>query len=108
MAATGNQVVSAGGVIVEILGANAGGAASKADLDAWVNTYSLPVTSVRDPDSMPMQSMNALIRREYCYIIDLSTMKIVNVDIGSIFGIGASSASTSMTKMMQLLGSKGG
>jgi hypothetical protein len=101
-------VLNAGGAIVEILAAVAGTAVTKANLDAWITTYNIPVTTVRDPDAMPSQSITALVRREYTYIIDLSTMKIVNRYIGSTDGSGVSSAETGMQAMMQLLGPTGG
>jgi hypothetical protein len=108
MAAMGKQVVDAGGVMVEILAAKAGLAVTKADLMAWIDTYQLPVTTVRDPDAMPTQSITALVRREYTFIVDLKTMKIVNRYIGSTDGSGISSAMTGMQTMLSLLGPKGG
>jgi hypothetical protein len=103
MAAMGKQVVDKGGVMIEILAAVAGAAPQKSDLDAWITTYNLPVTTVKDPDSMPLASLTALVRREYTYIVDLSTMKIVNRYIGSTDGSGISSAMTGMQTMLQIL-----
>ena len=74
------------------------------DLDAWINTYKIPVTTVRDPGNLPNQSMTALVRREYCFIVDLKTMKIVQRFIGSTDGSGTSSAKTGMDAMLTLLG----
>ncbi len=108
----GKQVVDAGGVIIEILATNTSTGtvqpASKADLDAWVTAYKLPVTSVRDPDNLPKQTINALVQREYCYVVDLKTMKIVNLYMGSIIGVGTSAAQTAMNTVLSLLGPKGG
>jgi hypothetical protein len=108
MAAMGKQVLTAGGVITEILAGYAGTAPSKSNLDAWVNTYGLPVTSVIDPSNMPLQSLNALVRREYTYVIDLSNMKIIDRYIGSTNGTGISSAMTGMQTLLSLLGPTGG
>ena len=52
MAAMGKQVIDAGGAIVEILAGDFGQPLTKTKLDAWVTTYKLPVTTVKDPDAM--------------------------------------------------------
>jgi hypothetical protein len=109
---TSKAVLDAGGVIVEIMGEDdlaSGGVATRTDLDNWVNNYSLQITTVKDPDNLPHQSLNALIRREYCFLVDLSTMKIVSVIDGTTIGGSATtSAYTGMQQMLALLGPKGG
>jgi hypothetical protein len=103
------DVLNAGGVIVEILGGGAtGGQPTKAELDSWINTYNLPVTTVKDPDSMPQQSLTDLKQREFTFIVDLSTMKIIQFFPGTTTGIGTTGAESGMQAMMQLLGPKGG
>ncbi len=97
--------------MVEILVSDAGnmnGDVFKTDLDAWVNAYKLPVTTVKDPDDMQGTSLTALYRREIVYIVDLKTMKIVDRFDGSIAGIGPSSVQQAIAEMMTLLGPKGG
>ena len=64
----------------------AGGAATKANLDSWIGSNNVVVTSVRDPDNMAGQTLTALVRREYCYVVDLHTMKILKVFIGTTDG----------------------
>jgi len=109
MAAMGKQVLDAGGIIIEILGGgNTGGQPTRQELDAWITTYNLPVTTVKDPDSMPQASLQALVQREHTYIVDLSTMKIVNFFAGTTTGIGTTGAKMGMQTMLQLLGPKGG
>jgi hypothetical protein len=103
MAAMGKQVVDKGGVIVEVLASKISSNPSKADLDAWITARNVPVTSVRDPDALALQTLKALIRREYTYIVDLSTMKIVQRFIGSTDGSGISSAQTAMDAMLTML-----
>jgi hypothetical protein len=93
---------------VEILAASAGAAASKSDLDAWVNTYAIPVTSVRDPDSMPLASLTALARREIAYIVDLKTMKIVQRIDGSVLGVQPNAVRQAIQQILVLLGAKNG
>ena len=95
----GKMVLDKGGIIIEVLAE--GG--SRQNLDGWITTYNLPVTTVRDPDAMPTQSIDALGRREYNYIVNLSTMKIEVFDMGSTAGIGTTSAQVGMMKMLQLL-----
>ena len=70
-----------GGAIVEIL---AGGTPDQ--LDAWVGNFGLKTTTVRDPDGAPNQTLAALVRREYSYVVDLATMQIVDVYIGTTDG----------------------
>lgn len=85
-----------------------GAPVSRANLDTWVNSGNLPVTTVRDPDRDPKQTINALVRREYAYVIDLQTMKIVQIRIGSVTGSGDSAVYTAIQDMLTLLGAKGG
>jgi hypothetical protein len=81
---------------------------SHADLDAWIQGSNLTVTAVRDPDNQPTQTIQALYRREYAYVVDLQTMKILDVQMGSILGIGPSAVAAAIQEMMVLLGKKGG
>src|SRR5262245_27495115 len=106
MAAMGQQVIDAGGAIVEVLETTWFGVSSRSDLDAWVNTYRLPVTSViDDPARAPaLQTFNALGQREEAYVIDLRTMRIISRIQGSVAGIGTPSAKTAMEQLLQLLG----
>jgi hypothetical protein len=109
MAAMGKQVLDAGGIIIEILGGgNTGGQPTRAELDAWITTYALPVTTVKDPDSMPQASLTALQQREHTYIVDLTTMKIINFFAGTTTGLTTTGAMQGMQAMLQLLGPKGG
>jgi hypothetical protein len=109
MAAMGKQVLDAGGIIIEILaGGNTGGQPTRQELDAWITTYGLTVTTVKDPDSMPQASLTALVQREHTYIVDLSTMKIVNFFAGTTTGLTTTGAKTGMQMMLTLLAQKSG
>lgn len=101
-------MTDAGGAVVEILATNAFSAPSKKDLDAWIKTYQLPVTTVRDVDNPAKRTIDALERREIAYIVDLSTMRIVRRIDGSVAGIGDSAVKTVITDILVLLGKKGG
>jgi hypothetical protein len=98
-------VVAAGGIVIEVLETTGFTTqATKTSLDAWVNKYSLPVTTVKDPDGTGTATLTALGGREQAYIVDLTTMKIVQVIQGDITGIGATSGGKAMTAMHTLLG----
>ena len=90
--------------MVEILESNAGGPVSRAQLDAWVNTYRIPVTALIDPpaDNVTLTLMTYGIR-ESLFVVDLRTMRIVNKYNGSVAGIGPSSITQGVTRILQLL-----
>ena len=88
-------MVQVGGAIVEILAGD-----TKANLDAWVNNFMLYNTSVRDPDATPTQTLDALVRREYCYVVDLDTMAIVAVYIGTTDGSKPNGVTSSLEEAM--------
>jgi len=96
-------VVQAGGAIVEVLGNG-----TKMQLDSWVNNFQLKTTTVRDPDSDSSQTVTALVRREYSYVVDLSTMKIMTIYIGTTDGSMPNGISSSlhqaMDQVLSLLG----
>ncbi len=99
MAAKGKAVLDKGGIIIEVMAHGE----TRMQMDTWITTYKLPVTTVRDPDSTPNQSLDALVQREYNYIVDLKTMKIVSVMSGSTAGVGDPATTAGMMQMLQLL-----
>jgi hypothetical protein len=99
LGAQGPDVVKAGGAVVEILMTGSPGAAHDG-LDAWIEAYNLDVTTVAPTDGFTMSELGV---RETCFIVDLSTMKIVWKDNGSLAGIGDSSAKTGIAKILTLL-----
>jgi len=110
----GAAVVQAGGVVIELLEtAGFADVPSQAQLEAWVSDpstsppHALYVTSVEDPGTAgttPSPSLAFFGQREQAYIIDLSTMKILQYINGDITGFGATSGGLAMTAMHQLLG----
>ena len=106
----GAAVVQAGGVVVEVLmTAGFTTIATRANLDSWVGTYKLPVTTVKDPDSSPTASNptptnNMFGRRDQAYIVELPTMKVLQYINGDTTGFGTTSGSQAMTAMHTLLG----
>jgi hypothetical protein len=104
LAAQGKQVVDAGGLVVEVLGSTGFfNPATASDLDAWVATYDLNVTSVIDAPGLGMQTINALGVRETAIIIDLSTMRVIWKMNGDLGGIQPSTINAAVTEMLRLL-----
>lgn len=95
-------MVDAGGAIVEILASHGGGAPTKANLNAWVTTYNLPVTSVIDSPSST-KTLTFFGIRETCVIVDVRTMKIVKKVNGSVAGTGDSSVKQLIPEILKLL-----
>ncbi len=105
IATGGKAVVDAGGVVIEVLETTGFVTqATQSSLDAWVNKYMLPVTSMKDPDGTGTATYDALGMREQAYVIDLTTMTIYDIIQGDISGIGATSGGKGMTEMHMLLG----
>jgi|GEM_PF-7028299 len=105
LASGGPGVVSAGGVVIELLETTGFlSQASKMDLGNWINKYALPVTTVKDPDGTGTPSHDTLGLREHCYIVDLSNMKVLQLIVGDNSGQGATSGGKCLTAMHTLLG----
>jgi hypothetical protein len=107
IAAGGAAVVQAGGVVIEVLMTSGFSAiAPKSDLDSWVQNHMLNVTSVKDPDgSMGTPTYDQMGLRDQAYIIDLSTMSVIQCVTGSIFSNpGNNSGGLGLTAMHTLLG----
>lgn len=101
----GKSVVDAGGAIVEILGTKSFATVQKADLDAWIKTYKVPVTTVMDsPPGSGTKTLTFFGVRETCVIVDVRTMKIVKKINGSTTGMGDSSVKQLVPEILKLLG----
>jgi hypothetical protein len=80
MGVEGTSVVEAGGVFVEVVEQGSSpGPSDQADLDGWIQTHDLEITTVKPKDGDTSQ----LEGREWSYIIDLETMTIVYKKKGS-------------------------
>jgi hypothetical protein len=97
-------MVDLGAVVVEVLETKAGAAPVQADLDAWINSHKIPVTSMIDAPSSPLATYKALVRREQGWIVDLSTMKIVKKYTGSTDGSPDGLISSAAADLATLLG----
>ena len=85
-------MVQAGGLVTEIL--------YTGDLKAWIKSESLKVTVVKPKDG---KTLKELVSREWTYVVDLKTMKIVWKGFGSYDGSKPSSVDAGLAKMTQLL-----
>ena len=105
LAALGPMVIAAGGVVIEVLETKGFVTApAMPDLQAWINAYNLHVTTVMDPPGTGTPTLSALGVRESCFIIDLSTMQIVQKFNGSVLGLGMSGVGQAVPAILTLLG----
>lgn len=95
--------MDAGGLVIEVLEARAGGPVTKNDLDAWINAAHLPVTSVMDPEGTGTPTFSALGQRETSYIVDLRTMVIVRHIPGDVTGLATPGIDKAITEVLGLL-----
>jgi hypothetical protein len=103
----GASVVKAGGVVIEVLEtAGFSDSPTQANLMAWVSDYKLDVTSVEDPGGPSMASPTLAFygHRDQAYIVDLTTMKIIQYFPGSELPAAENSAGQAMAAMHTLLG----
>lgn len=99
------MLIDAGGTVIEILESTALAPSSKSDLDAWINAVGLQVTSLKDPDGTSTTvTLNTYGIRETVFLVDLSTMKIVDKYNGSLAGAGTSSIGQAIPTFLMLLG----
>jgi hypothetical protein len=100
--------VQAGGIVIEVLETTGFvSQATQTSLQQWIGKYNLMVTTVKDPDGTGTATLNTLGGREHAYIVDLTTMKIVQFFTGDDLGGGPAtgySASQAMAAMHMLLG----
>ena len=105
--ASAAAVVQAGGVMIEVLETTGFFTqATQTGLQQWIGSYKLPITSVKDPDGTGTATLTALGGREHVYIIDLTTMKILDYIAGDDAGGGSASqysADLGMAEMHTLL-----
>ena len=96
-------MTDAGGIVIEILETKSFASVTKADLDAWIDSAKLPVTSMIDPPGTGTPTFTALGQRENSYIVDLSTMKIVRFIVGDTTGTKTTGLSQAITEILALL-----
>ncbi len=97
-------MVGYGAIVVEVLETKAGLMPAQADLDAWIDSHKLPVTSMIDAPSTPLATFHALGRREQGWIVELPSMKIVKKYTGTTDGSPDGLISTATADLKTLLG----
>jgi hypothetical protein len=50
---------------------------TKANLDNWITTFSVPFTTLRDPDGVGLRIVKDFAPRENTFVIELATMKVL-------------------------------
>lgn len=50
---------------------------TRGNLDSWVTTYKIPYTTLRDPDGVGLRIVSDFSPREWTFLVELSTMKIL-------------------------------
>ncbi len=103
MGAEGKAAIDSGALVVDILYAGPIGLPpSDTELAAWVQAEDLHVTVVRPKPGDP--SLTELQSREWTYIVDLNTMKIVWTGFGSYIGLNPNSMHVALTQLHAFLG----
>lgn len=93
MGAEGQAAIEAGGLVVEVLYDH--------DPLPWIQAEDLHVTVVTVKDGQTLQELQS---REWSYIVDLTTMKIVWTGFGSYSGQAPQSFHTALVKLHEYLG----
>jgi hypothetical protein len=96
----GKQIIDAGGKVLEILSDTS---ANRAQLESWITTYNLNITSLIDAAGMAGAALNVATIRETLFIVKMPEMKIVYVNHGDISGISAPSVDAATTQIVSLL-----
>lgn len=89
----GKAAIEAGGVVVEVL--------HSGDVLAWIKAEDLHISVVKPKDG---ETLSQLVSREWTYVVDLKTMKIVWKGFGSYDGSKPSSVDAGLVELMTLLG----
>jgi len=97
-------MVDLGAVVIEVLETKATVAPVQADLDAWITSHALPITSMIDAPSSPLATYHALQRREQGWIVALPSMQIVKKYTGSTDGSPDGLVASAKADLATLLG----
>ena len=106
MAANAQQIVNAGGAVIEILGTYGfvnTPTPTKAELDSWITAYNLTCSSFIDAPNHAAQTINFFQVRETIVVVAVPSMLIKQVIHGSVAGIGPSSVAQATTTIMNCL-----
>jgi hypothetical protein len=92
MGAEGQAAIEAGGLVVEVL--------HSGEPLPWIQAEDLHVTVVKVKDGETLQELQS---REWSYIVDLKTMKIVWTGFGSYSGQNPQSFHDALVKLHEFL-----
>jgi hypothetical protein len=95
-------VVDAGGIVVEVLATGLTGDVRN-DLDAWITTYDLTVTTVGEAPGAAGQTLQALGIREATVVVELPSMRVIWYDDGDQVGISRTAADMAIDEALRLL-----
>ena len=94
----GKQIIDAGGKVLEILTGS-----TRMQLDSWIMTYNLNISSFIDSASTPNGALNAAGIRETVFIVKMPEMKITYVNHGDVTGIQAPSVNVATMQILTML-----
>jgi hypothetical protein len=100
----GTGILDAGGAVLEILSAKSGAATVQADLDAWITSYNLKVSSFIDASDAPTAALKMATIRETVFIVEVPSMKVVWAVHGDTSGVQPNSIIAAGQEMHRLLG----
>jgi hypothetical protein len=67
-------------VFIELLGEGSPlhtSVTTKTNLDNWITKFSIPFTTLRDPDGVGQRILKDFSVREYTFVVELATMKVL-------------------------------
>lgn len=81
------EALSADGIVIEVVeqGSQGGVAATRDDVENWIETFDLPMTTVHPTDG----TLEQLEGRDHTYVVDLRDMQIV---FETVYGDGPAAA----------------
>jgi hypothetical protein len=81
-------VTAAGGIAIEVVeqGARGGSPATRDDVENWIATFDLGLTTVHPADGTTLEQLEG---RDHTYVVDLSSMEIV---FETVYGDGPGAA----------------
>lgn len=97
MGTSGQAAVEAGGLVVDVFHDGSG----QTNMLAWITSENLHVSVVTAKDG---ETLSELQSREWSYIVDLNTMKIVWTGFGSYSGQAPTSFQTAIDQLHGFLG----
>ena len=99
MGGNAQAALDLGGVVIEVLFSADSSGTPQGTIDNWVDAYDLPNTTVFVKDGQTAAEYGP---REWGYVVDLCTMRIVWAEFGT-FGGGTTSGETGLATLTNCL-----